>query len=76
MLLFCLFVDPRAKAYPLMETPLPTLTMVGIYLAWVIVIGPMYMENRKPMNLRKTLIYYNGFQVLLSAYMFYEVISG
>lgn len=57
-----------------METPLPTIGMIATYLAWVLIIGPIYMRDRKPMDLKNTLIYYNAFQVLLSGYMFYEVI--
>ncbi|XP_058463970.1 elongation of very long chain fatty acids protein AAEL008004 [Malaya genurostris] len=64
--------DPRAKDLPFMGNPLPTLWMVTTYLAWVLVIGPTYMRDRKPMQLTRTLFYYNLFQVLLSAYMFYE----
>lgn len=56
-----------------MNSPLPTLGMVATYLAWVLVIGPIYMRDRKPMNIKNTIIVYNAFQVLLSAYMFYEV---
>lgn len=56
-----------------MDNPLPTIGMVGTYLAWVLVVGPTYMRDRKPLQLTKTLFYYNLFQVLLSAYMFYEV---
>lgn len=37
------------------------------------VIGPKYMENRKPLNLRYTLIVYNFIQVIFSAWLFYEV---
>lgn len=55
-----------------MENPLPTLGFVITYLAWVLVVGPIYMRDRKPFQLRNTLIYYNAGQVLLSAYMFYE----
>lgn len=56
-----------------MDNPLPTLGMVITYLAWVLVIGPIYMRDRKPTNLKNTLIAYNAGQVLLSGYMFYEV---
>lgn len=56
-----------------MNNPLPTFMMIGAYLSWVLVIGPLYMRDRKPMNINKTIIIYNAFQVLLSAYMFYEV---
>lgn len=64
--------DPRAKRFPLMDNPLPTFGLVGLYLSWVLVVGPMFMRDRKPFQLRQTLIVYNAFQVLLSAYMFYE----
>ena len=40
------------------------------------IIGPIYMRDRKPMQIRNTIIYYNAGQVLLSAYMFYEVSIG
>lgn len=68
-----IIVDPRAKTFPIMDNPLPTFALVIAYLAWVLVIGPIYMRDRKPMQLRNTLILYNAGQVLLSAYMFYEV---
>lgn len=75
--MFCVILhlssaDPRAKQYPFMENPLATLGMVLTYLSWVMVIGPIYMRDRKPLQLRNTLIYYNAAQVLLSTYMFYE----
>jgi GNS1/SUR4 family len=65
--------DMRAKTLPLMDTPLPTAVFIVLYLAWVVVLGPFFMRDKKPFNLRNTLIYYNAFQVSLSAYMFYEV---
>ncbi|XP_037944247.1 elongation of very long chain fatty acids protein AAEL008004-like [Teleopsis dalmanni] len=64
--------DPRSKRFPLMEHPLYTFGLVGIYLSWVLVIGPFFMRDRKPFQLRRTLVIYNAFQVALSAYMFYE----
>lgn len=56
-----------------MKDPLPTLGMVITYLAWVLIVGPIYMRDRKPMQIKNTIVVYNAFQVLLSAYMFYEV---
>uniref|UniRef100_A0A8W7P3K6 Elongation of very long chain fatty acids protein n=1 Tax=Anopheles coluzzii TaxID=1518534 RepID=A0A8W7P3K6_ANOCL len=67
-----LIADPRAKQLPFMDNPLPTLGMIICYLLWVLLIGPMYMRDRKPMDLRRVIIFYNLFQVLLSGYMFYE----
>lgn len=68
--------DSRVKKLPLMDTPIPTAAFIIAYLCWVVVIGPLFMRDRKPFGLRNTLIYYNAFQVLLSAYMFYEVIRS
>lgn len=56
-----------------MDTPLPSFALVLVYLSWVLVIGPLFMRDRKPYKLKNTLIYYNAFQVALSAYMCYEV---
>lgn len=56
-----------------MNNPLPTLGMVATYLTWVLIIGPIYMRDRKPMDIKNIIIFYNAFQVLLSAYMFFEV---
>lgn len=70
---FLPFSDPRGKTYPLVDNPIPTIALVLAYLAYVLVIGPLYMRDRKPFQLKNTLIYYNAFQVLLSGYMFYEV---
>uniref|UniRef100_A0A182JIZ8 Elongation of very long chain fatty acids protein n=1 Tax=Anopheles atroparvus TaxID=41427 RepID=A0A182JIZ8_ANOAO len=67
--------DPRAKHLPFMDNPLPTLGMILTYLVWVLIIGPTYMRDRKPMQLTNTLFYYNLFQVILSGYMFYEMFN-
>lgn len=55
-----------------MDNPLATISIILTYLTFVLVAGPYYMRDRKPMKLKNTLIYYNAFQVALSAYMFYE----
>lgn len=75
MSIICSFsiLDPRAKRFPLMDNPLYTFGLVGIYLSWVLVLGPLFMRDRKPFQLRRTLVIYNAFQVAISAYMFYEV---
>jgi hypothetical protein len=47
------------------------LTYVLIVKVW----GPNYMKNREPLNIRKFLIGYNFFQVVLSTYIFVQVSS-
>lgn len=68
------FADPRVKDWWLMSGPFPTMCLCLTYVLLVKVIGPKFMEDRKPFVLRKTLIVYNFLQVLFSAWLFYEVI--
>jgi hypothetical protein len=35
--------------------------------------GPWFMENRKPLNIRTFLVFYNAAQVLLSTFIFVQV---
>lgn len=60
------FVDPLIDSWPLMQTPTPILTISGLYLLFVLWIGPRWMEHRKPIELRRTLIVYNAAQVIIS----------
>ncbi|XP_021940633.1 elongation of very long chain fatty acids protein AAEL008004-like isoform X2 [Zootermopsis nevadensis] len=56
-----------------MSSPLPTLAICLTYVYLVKVLGPRIMENKKPMELRNVLIYYNFFQVLFSLWLFCEI---
>ncbi|XP_046670873.1 elongation of very long chain fatty acids protein AAEL008004 isoform X1 [Homalodisca vitripennis] len=69
--------DPRTNNWLLMSSPFPTLAICLSYVYLVKVLGPRLMENRKPFELRNALIAYNLFQVIFSAWLFYELsISG
>lgn len=69
--------DPRTKDWPLMSSPFHTLGICLSYIYIVKVLGPRLMENRKPFQLKNTLVAYNFFQVLFSMWLFYEIgISG
>lgn len=68
-----MFSDPRVKDWFLMSGPGPTLLICLAYAFFVKVVGPKFMEKRKPFQLRKTLIIYNFLQVVFSAWIFYEV---
>lgn len=65
--------DPRVNDWPLMDSPIPTVLIVLLYMYIVVFFGPRMMANRKPYNLRKVLIAYNAFQVVFSLGMLYEV---
>nr|KAF7433883.1 hypothetical protein H0235_002074 [Vespula pensylvanica] len=69
--------DPRVGSWPLMESPIPTVVIVLLYLYSVTIAGPRVMSNKKPYNLRNVLIAYNAFQVVFSLGMLYEhLMSG
>ncbi|RUS77525.1 hypothetical protein EGW08_014709, partial [Elysia chlorotica] len=61
--------DPRCEGYPLLESPHKMLAFTGAYLV-IVLVGPRLMANRKPFDLRKTIVVYNFFCVLLSLYIF------
>jgi hypothetical protein len=65
--------DPRVKGWAMMSSPVPTLLICLFYAYFSTVLGPKLMENRKPFNLRKILIFYNCVQTLFSAWICYEV---
>lgn len=68
--------DPRTNHWPLISSPVPGLTILGVYLYFVSTWGPRYMANRKPFKLERTLIVYNFIQVLLSVYLVVEGLDG
>ncbi|KAG6446370.1 elongation of very long chain fatty acids protein AAEL008004 isoform X3 [Manduca sexta] len=67
--------DPRTNPWFLMSSPLPTLLICLSYVYLVKVVGPRFMENRKPYELKNLLIVYNFIQVLFSAWLFYEMVN-
>ncbi|XP_012263954.1 elongation of very long chain fatty acids protein AAEL008004-like isoform X2 [Athalia rosae] len=69
--------DSRTTNWFLMSSPFPTLFICLSYVYVVKVLGPKFMENRKPYQLKEVLILYNFIQVIFSAWLFYEIgISG
>lgn len=67
------FVDERTNDWPLIKSPVGGLTIIGLYLYFVNYAGPRFMKDRKPLQMKKTLIVYNFLQVLVSVYLFVEV---
>ncbi|KAE8745384.1 hypothetical protein FOCC_FOCC007932 [Frankliniella occidentalis] len=53
----------------LMGSPLPILSILAVYLWFVLKAGPAFMASRKPYNLQPILILYNGYQVLFSLWL-------
>jgi hypothetical protein len=56
-----------------MQSPIPTLLLCISYAYFCKSLAPRLMKNRKPFDLRRTLVIYNLFQTVFSAWIFYEV---
>lgn len=70
------FPDPRTKDWFLMSSIWPLLTLIPVYLLFVKVILPKYMEKRKPFDLKGFLIAcYNISMIIGSSLNFYSVKS-
>ncbi|KAG5675221.1 hypothetical protein PVAND_005145 [Polypedilum vanderplanki] len=67
--------DQRTTNWMLMSSPIPTVIICLSYVYIVKVLGPRFMQDRKPFKLRKIIIVYNFLQVLFSLYLFLEVAS-
>jgi elongation of very long chain fatty acids protein 4 len=67
--------DPRVADWFLMQSPLPTIALIIVYLT-IVNIGPRLMKNRKPFDLKPILVVYNLFLVGLSAYIVFELVDA
>lgn len=61
--------DETVDSWFLMSSPGPVVSIVGLYLLFVLKIGPAYMRDRKPYDLKKVMVIYNAFQVCYSMWM-------
>ncbi|KAK4295101.1 hypothetical protein Pmani_032317 [Petrolisthes manimaculis] len=68
--------DPRVDGWLFMSSPWPTLFICISYVLIVKVIGPWYMKDRPPFQLRNLLVFYNAAQVIFSTWLFYEFGMG
>lgn len=73
---FVIHEDQRTKSWFLSSTPGPLLTLLVTYLYFCLYAGPRYMKNRKPFQLKNTLIVYNFIQVVFSIVLVVEGLEG
>lgn len=58
-----------------MAKPYQGLALLGVYLLFVLKLGPEWMKNRPAFNLEKILLVYNAIQIYLCAKIFVGVRS-
>ncbi|XP_052848151.1 elongation of very long chain fatty acids protein F [Drosophila gunungcola] len=68
-----LLISEDPVQLPLIGSPWPSLTILFFYLLFVLKLGRMFMENRKPFDLRAVIKVYNIVQIL---YNIVVLISG
>lgn len=72
---FIRYGDQRAIDWPLMETPLPLMCIIAVYLMTIYRWGPAYMEKRKPYDLKWVMAIYNLLQVVACCYLIHGIIT-
>jgi len=63
--------DQRVNDWPLMSSPLPTIGICLTYILIVKKIGPYFMKDRQPYDIRIPMIIYNFLMVIISAMIVY-----
>uniref|UniRef100_W8BT37 Elongation of very long chain fatty acids protein n=1 Tax=Ceratitis capitata TaxID=7213 RepID=W8BT37_CERCA len=66
--------DPVAEQLPLYGSPIPIIVLTLIYLAIVLVLGPLFMRNRKPFNIKNVILAYNFAQIIANCWLCYQFI--
>ncbi|XP_039288981.1 elongation of very long chain fatty acids protein 7-like [Nilaparvata lugens] len=61
--------DKLVNSWFLMSNPGPMLTLLAVYLLFVLKIGPRFMSSRKPFQLKTIMMLYNVFQIFCNSYI-------
>ncbi|KAH9382375.1 hypothetical protein HPB48_021575 [Haemaphysalis longicornis] len=72
---YVLLADPRTRTWFLMGSPVPVVTLIGFYLLLATRLGPRWMRDREPFNIRGLVVAYNVLMVALSGYFIYFAIA-
>lgn len=56
-----------------MSTPWPILSILTVYLLFVLKLGPKMMKNREPLNIKRIIMVYNLTQTMYNFYIVSDV---
>ncbi|XP_023177996.1 elongation of very long chain fatty acids protein F-like [Drosophila hydei] len=62
--------DPGTKEFLLFNSPWPVVIISLSYIIFVLKLGPIFMKNRPPYNVKTLMLVYNIVQVIYNALMF------
>lgn len=57
--------DAVVEKWPVSNKPWLIYGILAVYLLFVTKLGPMWMKNREPYNLKRVMMAYNFFQVVI-----------
>ena len=57
-------LDTITRDLFLIKSQIQVLAIIALYLAFVLDIGPKFMQNRKPYNLDRVIFWYNIIQII------------
>jgi hypothetical protein len=67
--------DPKVDSWLFMHSPVPVVSILLVYLYFVLKLGPQLMEKRKAFDLKRVLIGYNLYQVVFSMWLCCKAIT-
>ncbi|XP_041976554.1 elongation of very long chain fatty acids protein AAEL008004 [Aricia agestis] len=68
--------DPRTADWFFVSGLGPLVTLLSTYLYFCTSVGPRFMRDRKPFELKHTMLVYNFSQILMSAFLVYEGLAS
>lgn len=72
LLNFFVCIDPRVKDWLWMQSPIPTISLIFLYLLFVH-FAPRFMKDRPPFEMKTFLFFFNAAIVILYIYLTREV---
>ncbi|KAL4130707.1 hypothetical protein QTP88_008105 [Uroleucon formosanum] len=61
--------DSTIDSWPFVNSPWPICSILVLYLIFVLKLGPKFMKNREPMNIKYIILFYNLMQTMFNSYI-------
>lgn len=64
-----IIIDDEVDSWTFMSTPWPVISIISIYLLFILKVGPYIMKTRKPMNVKYVMLLYNAVQTIFNGWL-------